>query len=171
MSQVAQLPEEFRSWWTSGGLSSTLHSALQRLTAAQQLNSTAALPGQQHALLSVQPHTGVDFGTNQVVVIEEDAKQGQPTQQQKQQQQQKTSRQQEAGGGLCVERELVIRNVHTSRTVLLLNICLVSDQVSGMLTWHPIVTSLYAFKLTVYIYTNYPSAITIRRLHAFKLTV
>jgi membrane protease subunit (stomatin/prohibitin family) len=96
--------------------------------------------------ITVTPAAGVDFGTNQVAVLSEDAQQEQQHNQQhgqtQQQQQQRPGSSGSASSkgssertpGTPVVRELRVCNVHASRSVLLLNVCVVSAGLPSIVT-------------------------------------
>jgi hypothetical protein len=124
--------------FSSASSSSAVAGALQQMASQVHLGNTAG------GFIAVTPATGVDFGTNQVVVLLEDAQQQQQRTQQPgktQQQQQQQQQQQRPGSsgsasskastersrGAPVVRELRVCNMHASRSVLLLNVCVVSS--------------------------------------------
>jgi transcription initiation factor TFIID subunit TAF12 len=114
--------------------------------ALQQMASQLHLGASAGGCIAVTPEAGVDFGTNQVLLLQEDHQQQQQQQQQQQgnpqRQQQRSNRKKqqqperpgssssgsssERTPGAPVVRELRITNVHASRSVLLLNVCVVS---------------------------------------------
>jgi hypothetical protein len=138
--------------------------------ALQQMASQVHLGNSAGGLIAITPQTGVDFGTNQVVVLQEEQETLQQQQeqqngktkqrQQKQQREKKTGKQQQQQQqrpgsrgsassrsssdrtpGAPVMRELRITNVHASRSVLLLNVCVVSEG-SANIDYHHVVCKL-----------------------------
>jgi hypothetical protein len=128
----ALLPQALLAWAAGGGVVAAIAGALQQM--ASQLHLGASAGG----CIAVTPEAGMDFGTNQVLLLQEDQhqQQGNPQQQQrgirnKQQQPEwlgstGSGSSSERTPGAPVVRELRITNVHASRSVLLLNVCVVS---------------------------------------------
>jgi hypothetical protein len=134
------LPQALLAWAAGGGVVAAIAGALQQMASQVHLGNSAG------GLIAVTPATGVDFGTNQVVVLQEQQQQQQQQHTQPQQRQGKKSKKQqqqqrpgssgsgsssERTPGVPVVRELRITNVHASRSVLLLNVCVVSADFLG----------------------------------------